>query len=345
MPSLLLTGATPVQVGSTKTLLKIVTAAGCWRAALEDMGYDVDWRPVAPGEDLNGYDAVMAVLNKPNSIAAHHFPGVMWALMTRPDAVAAVDDWQTGALVSGLRSVARSSERMFRLIKTPISPVTKAKLFTYVGSLMAMKKWPWPVVAPTLGRPDASLLGLPADVTPMDPTAYAKRYRHYGPRPAKVRRWVHASLLKKPVPPGLSWPVEAYGWLDRGRLGTGGCNNSPGEKAQPRLSEPELAKVYLTSWGVLSPAHPHAGSGWWRVRYLMAADAGCVLSASEKEARCLGAPYVAATDPRAVERLDHSQVRSLVTAQRECLTSATWSAERLKDTLSDLLKGRTTSKS
>jgi len=62
-PRALLTGSTPIQVGSQKTALKIFTNAISWKGVLEDLGYDVEWRPVTPGEDLSGYAAVIAILN------------------------------------------------------------------------------------------------------------------------------------------------------------------------------------------------------------------------------------------------------------------------------------------
>lgn len=143
-----------------------------------------------------------------------------------------------------------------------------------------------------------------------------------------------ASLLRKPITESR-WPVLAYGSLDRTR-GKGGIG-SPGEAAQPRLTEPDLAKVYLNNWGVLSPAHPHAGSSWWRVRYLMAADAGCVLSADLKEAACLGSPYVVASDRAVVERLDENDLRNLAAAQRDRLNELVWPKDRVVSTLRSLL--------
>jgi len=330
-PTLLLTGSTPMQVGSKKTQLKIVTAASCWAAAFESMGYAVDWRAVTPGEDLSAYDAVVACLNKPNSITSNYFHGAAWALSQRSDAVVAIDDWQVGELISGLQTCARSAERLFRLRGSDIDQRTKTIVHETVISMT--ERWQRSVLVPVLGDGDVSLLGIPSDVVvSVDPTPFALRYdRTYAG--SKEKRWVQASLLRKPLT-ASTWPVEGYGNSDHSEGGIGPA----GENAQPRLPESELFTVYERAWGVISPAHPHAGSGWWRVRYLMAADAGCVLNADPAEAACLGDPYLKASDRSAVERLGEIGLRSLASAQRRRLAEVAWTADRVRDSLTDLLR-------
>ena len=336
-PQLLLTGSTPIQVGSQRTSLKIVTAAAAWYRAFTSMGYDVDWRSILPGENLDKYKVICVILNQPCSISSIHVWGAVWAMATRRDSVIFLDDWQTKQLTSRFETCARSHERAFRLLKYrgPKNEVLRysRELLATVSNL-AGGKWLWPVVVPILGDGDVSLLGLPTKVLPIDPTFYTKRY----PKPRQARQknyeWIMASLLYKPTPQ-LSWPIKAYGSLDR-TSGMGGIG-SPGEKAQPRVPEAELMKVYASAWGVLSPAHPHAGSGWWRVRYLMSADAGCVLSADLQEAACLGKAYTRASDTGCVESLSDAGLRKLVVDQRKTLERITWPKERVLDALSSVL--------
>lgn len=335
---LLLTGSTPIQVGSDRTVLKIITAAACWRSALKEMGYDVDWRSVTPGEDLSAYDRVCVVLNQPCSISSSHVYGALWALRERPDATVFLDDWQTGQLVSGFQTCARSKDRAFRLTKYwPAEKMAAVKdnegpLFEIVQKLAA-GNWRWPVVVPTLGDGDVLLLGIPAEtVVGVDPTPFSKRYDRIAA--IKNRRWIQATLTNKPLP-CLGWDVVGYGMLDRSK-GVGGIG-SAGDLAQRRLPENELMGEYCKSWGVLSPAHPHAGSGWWRMRYLMAADAGCILSADVREAECLGDGYVAASDPAKVEAMSNRQLIDLAVAQVNRLKKISWSAEKTSKVLKYIL--------
>ncbi len=333
--TVLLTGSTPIQVGSERTKLKIITAAASWYRALCDLGYSVDWRPVTPGEDVSRYDTVFVILNKPNSIASAHVHGAFWTLMKRPGAIVLVDDWQTRDLVKAIQSYAKVKERLFRLRGGDLPNEISNSIFEFVN-FMDKERWPWPVIAPVLGTGDLDLLELNAGVIGIDPTAYADRYRHYGAIPVKEKKWVQASLLHKDYV-NYQWPVEGYGWLDRGDGGKVGHSNKAGANAQPRVPEPELAKVYLGAWGVLSPAHPHAGSSWWRVRYLMAADSHCILSADPTEAKCLGQPYIDGSNRRAVEGMTDQQLKALVLAQRDCLLDITWSKDRVKEALTSVI--------
>lgn len=331
----LLTGCTAIQVGSPKTDLKIVTAASAWKAALEDLGYEVEWRPVVPGEDVSGYEVVFVAINKPNSIASRYVYGAVWTLAQRQDAIVVLDDWQVGYLKIGFEHYAANKDQAFKFERSYVDETNalRDELHQAVCDI-ARQPWPWPVIAPVLGKPDIAKLNLPYDVIPMDPTAYAFRY----PR-ADVKRsksWVQASLLDKPLPLNLSWPVLEFGPQNREKVSGGGSR--PGENAKPRVPEPELMNVYCGSWGVLSPAHPHAGSGWWRVRYLMSADAGCVLSADPKEAACLGQPYLEASDPRRVEKLSDASLADLAARQAKCLADVSWPKQKVKDSLLELIR-------
>ena len=337
-PKVLLTGSTAMQVGSDRTQLKILTSMRCWCEALKDLNYDVEWRPVVPGEDLKHYEVVIASLNAPNKTVSRYFYGALWALLKRPDAIIAVDDWQVGELISGIRTCARDRKTAFWVTQQggEADAATKAhedRLFIGLDELTEW--WRWPVIVPILGDGDVGLLKIPTRmVVSIDPTSYALRYPHVDVK--RKKRWVQASLLHKSSPDGLTWPVELYGWQNRLPGGVG----ARGENAQPRITEPELMAIYGASFGVLSPAHPHAGSGWWRVRYLMAADAGAVLSADPREAACLGDPYTTASDPRRVEKLSLAGLADLAASQAARLAEITWSKDRVKKALKNLIASR-----
>lgn len=182
---------------------------------------------------------------------------------------------------------------------------------------------------------NADRLKLPATIVPVDPTAYSPRYPAVSSA-IRERTWVQASLAAKTVPV-TSWPVRHLGGLNRGKGGVG----RPGEAAQERLPEVDLMGVYGAAWGVLSPSHPHSGSGWWRVRYLMSADAGCVLSADRREAAVLGDAYEVASDVRTVERLSDSELGELAAAQADRLREISLPRDEVLSRLSDLIRSRT----
>lgn len=330
-PRFLVTGSTPVQCGSEKTKLKIVTAIQGYVEALRELGYNVDWRAVRPGEDLRNYVGVMTALNKVNAIASGNVYGALWALSSRQDAIVVIDDWQTEEIRSGFKTYARSRERAFRLRS---GGDVEDQLFALIQTL-AVDPWPQPTLVPLFDGGRAELLKLPATaIVPVDPTTFVKRY---APQPSHERRhlWVQASLAAKRVPTA-AWLVYHLGALDRGKGGVG----RSGDDAQERVPEEDLMGIYGRAWGVLSPPHPHAGSGWWRVRYLMSADAGCVLSADPREAAVLGEAYEIASDRAEVERLSDSELGELAAAQADRLREIAWPRERVLQTLDDLIRSR-----
>jgi DNA (cytosine-5)-methyltransferase 1 len=331
-PRFLVTGCTPIQVGSERTELKIITSTRAMVAALTELGFNVEWRGITPGEDLEGYAGCLVYLQKFNSIACSYYPGAMWTVLKRPDAILGMDDWQTHTIKAGFDTFARSRERAFRLHGEDLEESVKDVLFEGLQRYAALERWPHPTIVPTFEGGDTSLLRVPAELVPIDPTAFTPRYPH---EPAeRERAWVQASLLLKD-PPSTTWPVTYFGNLGTGK---GGAGRSAVREPQPRVPEPELMKVYAKHWGILSPPHDHPGSGWWRVRYLMAADAGCVLSAHPDEARILGEPYVWASNLKYVEAASDYELELAAAQQAACLADHALPRdvvlERLREVLS-----------
>ena len=52
---------------------------------------------------------------------------------------------------------------------------------------------------------------------------------------------------------------------------------------QPRILESDVVWQYGSFKGILCPTYTHAGCGWWRVRYLHAMHAGCILGGDQAE--------------------------------------------------------------
>lgn len=334
-PRFLVTGCTPIQVGSERTELKIITSTRAMVAALEELGFAVDWRGITPGEDLEEYAGCLVYLQKFNSIACSYYPGALWTILRRPDSILGMDDWQTHTIKAGFDTFARSRERAFRLHGEGIGEVERDVLFKGLTRYAALERWPHPTIVPVFdgGRPQD--LRVPAELISIDPTAFSPRYPHEPGE--RERAWVQASLLVKSPPSGTAWPVTYFG---NAGAGYGGVGKSLVREPQPRIPEPELMRVYARHRGVLSPPHDHPASGWWRVRYLMAADAGCVLSAHPDEARVLGEPYTLASNVPYVESLSDSALDDLAAAQAECLARRTLPREEVLSRLREVLSAQ-----
>ena len=81
--------------------------------------------------------------------------------------------------------------------------------------------------------------------------------------------------------------------------------------------------------GVQTCALPISGCGWWRVRYLHAAAAGCVLGGSQEELGMIGPAYQHSLQE--LEAMSDDELQMVAIAQNMQLRTAT-----LQKTLTDL---------
>ena len=130
------------------------------------------------------------------------------------------------------------------------------------------------------------------------------------PPEVKERKWVLGALMphdtwlerKKP-----EWPVEIIGSRKLIRKFGG----------QRLDSEADVLAFYNNYWGILSPPYPHAGSGWWRSRFMYAARVGSILVTDKGEGSPLGAPYKLTI--KQVEAMSDSELIEAAAAQGAAL--------------------------
>lgn len=321
---ILVTGTNAPQVGSNRVPLKYATGCRALVDTLRSLGHEVDQQGVYPSERLDGYDRVICYLAPMNALTAQWSFGVLWLLGQRPDAAVALDDWQTHQILSGAKTQNRDCGRLYRevfnrkgrdLLDDKIRRVMEGAL-----AQLASQPWPWTLLAPIFPHGDVSKLGLEAArYAGFDPSPYW-RGKHgtftWDHHVQRERRWVSASLLNKQP------------WLDRQEFGWDVLNLGNKKAGQPRLKEPEVVLEYAKSWGVLSAPHRHAGSGWWRARYVFAVDAGCVLYGDPRETAALGHAYVSNTAQQ-IETLSAESLRALAEAQMRQFHEHTWTHEQL----------------
>ena len=126
----------------------------------------------------------------------------------------------------------------------------------------------------------------------------------------KKRAWVlgalmpHDTWLEKKDP---SWPVEIVG--SRKLIKKLGGQRFDTEK--------DVLEFYNQHWGILSPPYPHAGSGWWRSRFLYAAHVGSILVTDKGEGDPLGDAYKLTMAD--VEKMSDEELHAAAMAQRAAL--------------------------
>jgi len=130
------------------------------------------------------------------------------------------------------------------------------------------------------------------------------------PPTEKKRAWVlgalmpHDTWLERKSP---DWPVEIVGSRKLiKKLG-----------GQRFDTEQDVLEFYNHHWGILSPPYPHAGSGWWRSRFLYAAHVGSILVTDKGEGDPLGDAYKLKIPD--VEKMTDTELHEAAMAQRAAL--------------------------
>lgn len=126
----------------------------------------------------------------------------------------------------------------------------------------------------------------------------------------KKRAWVlgalmpHDTWLERKNP---DWQVEIVGSRKLiKKLG-----------GQRFAAEQDVLEFYNKHWGILSPPYPHAGSGWWRSRFLYAAHVGSILVTDKGEGDPLGDAYKLKISD--VEKMSDTELHETAMAQRAAL--------------------------
>ena len=332
---ILCTGTNAPQVGSDRVPLKYATGCKALVDTLRSVGHEVDQRGVYPGEPtLYKYDRVICYLAPMNALTAQWAFGLLWTLSQRPDAIVALDDWQTHQILNGAKTQHRDTGRLYREVfnrkgRDLLTPEIRRNIEHALAQLAA-QPWPWRLLAPIFPYGDASKLGLEAaSYHGFDPTPYWRGFYNNGATIFKpeqrLRNWVSASLLnKQPWLDKLSpaWPVEKLGNKKQG---------------QSRVKEHEVFQAYCGAWGVLSAPHRHAGSGWWRARYVFSADANCVLYGDKREVEPFGNFYTLHTLAD-IEALSTDDLDFLARRQGKALKECTWTLGELRESLDTLVR-------
>lgn len=222
-------------------------------------------------------------------------------------------------------------------------------------------KCDWPVLVPTFSWGDAGIykrhFGGP--VTVWDPTQIAIGMQ-FGwmpisvpPDPKKLwmaqdgrlseistgyrapsdreRAWVLSTLqdqdgwLKKQK---VTWPVITIGNKRKASAGTG----------IDFISENDLIREYYTRyWGHLAFGYPLAAGGWWRMRYVHAAKAGCVTCSDPADAMRM--PESFKHSRVMLERWPNEKLAEVARDQHSELMAASWPDYKAVDVVNQFVKG------
>ena len=151
-------------------------------------------------------------------------------------------------------------------------------------------------------------------IEPLDPssTIYELIRAHEPVDPAeKQRQWVLGALMPHDAwveKNQFSWPMSYVGSRKMVRVYGG----------QRFKTESDVIAHYNQHWGILSPPYPHAGSGWWRSRFMYAARVRSVLVADKCEGCSIGDAYRYTVAD--VEKMSTTQLADLAEQQASQLS-------------------------
>jgi hypothetical protein len=323
-----------MQVDSPRKQNHLISNLESLKKCCESLGHTVEWRDVDLGENLEPYDQVIVSLAPFASWGTRYMGGVLWAVMTHPKVLLTADDWQVRGIHQSALGLWNREDyfektiwsHWYNKIDPSLEGVYRHTLRQAIR-YFAYPKWQHKMLVPCWEGGDLSALRLPArELIAYDPSPFMKRYDIPDSQLSdKHHRWIFASLTAKDGwldKYRFAWPIEKYGNVRQG---------------QQKVPEEELAAIYSRSWGVLSPPHNVSCAGWFRVRFWMASDAGCVMFCGDDEARILGnGPYW--VTPKMVEQMDDSGRMELVARQREALIARSWTTDRMCHAVSNALE-------
>lgn len=330
----LMTGYTAQHIGSTRKLVKYGAVADLFADILRDGGCEVDHRRAMPDEDISGYDLVVcgqiALAALGSTYAYGALDVVSRARQNGCGLMFYIDDWQTQNIITSLKTITKvkSGERLVReslgsaRADLDWARANVSRIFPVVEALMDR---PWPItLVPKFTWGDGSKVTYTLtsrEWVYTDLSPYAEEFYTEIPTDEdRKTQWILGVLsdqrkwLEKMK---LSWPVEYIG--------------SRKSKADNKLTEKELVDLYAQSWGVLSPKYPHAGSGWWRNRFVYTARTRSIMLADPAEVAPLGEPYLVKAS--AIEAMSKPQLRELANAQADAFFKAQASKEQVVETV------------
>lgn len=258
---------------------KFVSIPELMREAYLSQGHEVDHMPVVADTDLERYDKVFLYVYPLDKNAVHP-AGAVEVLKRRMDACICLDDW--------------SFQKIFDSWSEVIAP-----------DELAQHEW----IAPLFPWGDTGKMGLNVEtIMQWDPSPlYEMPPCHQQSWQQRKTEWYNASLSKEAhewaFSQDLSWPIHSVGGKALG---------------QKRILESDVVWEYGGYKGVLCPTYAHAGCGWWRVRYLHAAFAGCILGGNPAELGAIGEPFghtlkeIEAMSDKALENLAANQAALLM---------------------------------
>jgi FkbM family methyltransferase len=336
---ILMTGGSPTQTGSDKTVKKFFGMAQALEAATRAMGHEVDIRPPKLNDpEEGGYDLIIAGYSCLASMSGRYSNYIVSWIGDNANGglatpmVVYMDDWHMKQSVSTMESILREPRRIMDKAQALGRPSLEwlkesednpARVLRGVQAMVAgewprfmLHRFPW-------GEEEVfTKLGRIKQPWSMDPSGFMPNYP-VEPPDDRLTEWTCPRLQTFYDPwldelaERLEWPITRFG------------NQRMQEQVIPESKIPQVICEYA---GTLIPAGTHSGGGLWRSRYLMAAWTKTPMyAATEELLATLDASFT--VQPWDIEKMSPPERAKLAEAQAKAILTRVWTRQQFVDRL------------
>lgn len=294
--------------------------------SLRKQGYTVDRKKVKWGDDLSEYGLAIVGLGQfgSNNYSGEIF-NALYAINECDNVLIFHEDWKIDGTMKSFKSMLDdetyektiskkwSDGRHFyggvdnkHFDKDVARQVIEDVLDAKYGALIPAFDWgDKQLVRDIIGSKDIYNL----DLTPYvldnwnistDYYSQVKERKHMLASLVDHRPWVRRNKL--------TWPVDYFGAKSI-------------KEARQLKTETDVFEACGKYWSILCPEYPHAGSGWFRIRWVYAAIQKSVLLSSQKDLDALGLPKVN------VEQLGDAELEDYANQLSETVLSYMWTKD------------------
>lgn len=336
---ILMTGGSPTQTGSDRTVKKFFGMAQALEAATRAMGHEVDIRPPKLEDPDSGeYDLIIAGYSCLASMSGRYSNYIVSWIGDNANGglntpmVVYMDDWHMKQSVSTMESILREPRRIMDKATALGRPSLEwlkesednpARVLRGVQA-MAAGDWPKFILHrfPWGDEEVFTKLGKIKEPWSMDPSGFMPNYP-VEPPDERLLEWTCPRLQTFYDPwldelaERLEWPITRFG------------NQRMQEQVIPENKIPQVICEYAAT---LIPAGTHSGGGLWRSRYLMAAWTKTPMyAATEELLATLDASFT--VQPWDIEKMSPSERAALAKVQGEAILSRVWTRQQFVDHL------------
>ncbi len=295
--------------------------------SLRKQGYEVDRKDISPGDDLSEYDLTIVGLSpigSPNS--RKHIIGALYSIYQSKKVLLFYEDWQIQTVIDKFKLMVTNNRFENRILNKWSNgdyfyKNAQNEFFDFNKTKETMLniingKYDALIPAFDWGNKDIVKKVIKSkniynlDLTPyvienweinLHPEPQEKKKEYMLASLVDHSRWVSKS--------GVRWKTVYYG--------------TKSIKDSIKLdSETDVYNECGKYWGILCPEYPHAGSGWFRIRYIYSALQRSIIYASLKDFAALGIPW------KRIENLNDIELIEYAELQRNAILKYTWSKEK-----------------